>query len=280
MNNFGPNRNRIRRFCYYLVQRPTNIASDSRRKFGRSLVIFTSVRRFLLLTTMTSFFADFPPELLVKIFIHLPYFSLLRLLRVCKLWNTIVTDDPELGVLLFKRMSTSTVPVGLNNAKEPGEEYVTIDMSPASEPVEFHPCFHHATYSVGGNLSRVIFYEPLGILPTEGKHVSLTDTKIADDFITIPVVTMLKLKIPGQFSPDGLSIFSTTVKIKNAKGVRVMDLWKTLVEKFDYSVNLNLPTGNVKMHRGGFLSDFDHYAGFAKVTRNGLALSAELILKG
>ncbi|KAJ7763588.1 hypothetical protein DFH07DRAFT_812536, partial [Mycena maculata] len=51
----------------------------------------------------------FPLKLLVKIFFHLPYTSLLSVLAVCVKWNVIVAEDPALGVLMFKKLSKVSV---------------------------------------------------------------------------------------------------------------------------------------------------------------------------
>jgi len=63
--------------------------------------------------------ADFPPELLTKIFLNLSYKSLLCVLAVSAQWNIIVATDSALGVQMFKKVSKVYVEPGVGHLCAP-----------------------------------------------------------------------------------------------------------------------------------------------------------------
>ncbi|KAK7057868.1 hypothetical protein R3P38DRAFT_2843456 [Favolaschia claudopus] len=70
---------------------------------------------------------DLPPELLSRIFVCLPYMSLLNVLAVCTQWNRVVLEDPSLAVQTFKRGSHKFVPPA--DSDEIDSRYVAEDVS-------------------------------------------------------------------------------------------------------------------------------------------------------
>jgi hypothetical protein len=74
---------------------------------------------------------------------------------------------------------------------------------------------------MGNSLESVRFY-------TKGDH-RLCQLAIANDFISIPVVTMATLVFPERIWGPGFKI-----KVKNSKGVRLTDVFVALEKEFDY----------------------------------------------
>jgi hypothetical protein len=55
---------------------------------------------------------DFSPEVLTRIFLHLPYSSLLSVSAVSVQWKAIVAKDPSLSVQIFKKRTKVYVEPG------------------------------------------------------------------------------------------------------------------------------------------------------------------------
>ncbi|KAJ7892800.1 hypothetical protein B0H14DRAFT_2685749 [Mycena olivaceomarginata] len=211
--------------------------------------------------------SDFPPEVLTKIFRLLSYESLLAVQAVCVQWHAIVGDDPELGVHMFKRMSKVYVEPG---SPEPfSQSHKEATLADGTEPVRLHPAVQAASYVFGDPVSSVRF----GV--GRENPPKLVDLSIANDFISIPVVTMLTV------NP---MISTLKTKVKNAKGIRVIDLFNALEAEY-----AKRPTTSIygTMTRSELICSAtingEHYlptyCGLEKVTRAGLALCAEMYFK-
>ncbi|KAJ7918647.1 hypothetical protein B0H13DRAFT_283491 [Mycena leptocephala] len=205
--------------------------------------------------------SDFPPELLAKIFLHLSYKSLLCVLAVSVQWNAIVSKDPALSVQMFKRLSTVYVETGCN---EPSFRVSPECYAAASESVRIHPALNEASYVMGERVESVYFFK----MSSQPQLVALA---IANDFISIPVVTMAKLVIPNRIVyPNGFKI-----KVTNSKGVRVSDVFAAMNKESNTKVDH--PHYGI-MTKWELLGDHRHYEGFSEVARTGLGLSASLYL--
>ncbi|KAJ7181005.1 hypothetical protein C8R46DRAFT_1071171 [Mycena filopes] len=226
---------------------------------------------------------DFPPELLTKIFLHLSFKSLLRVLAVCSRWEAIVKTDASLGVKLFKKLSKVYVEVG---SIGPDFRYSSKKRRLAtSEPVRLHPALDIASYTMG-SVDDVYF-------SGDDEPPRLTNLGIANDFISIPVVTMVRLVIPERLvSANGFKI-----KVKNPKGVKLIDVFAAMAEDLASSQGGSQgpppalwddePEGPA---RGPYVSQtslnqacltpgmFSYYEGMSDITRTGLGLSAALYL--
>ncbi|KAJ7631374.1 hypothetical protein DFH06DRAFT_703102 [Mycena polygramma] len=227
---------------------------------------------------------DFPPELVTRIFLQLSYKSLLAVLAVCTQWNAIVAKDPALSVQMFKRLSTVYVDPGST------EPWVRSSFCAASspEPIRMHPALFEVSYSMGSDRPSFI----TGKAPTPDKdgffiasdimksfrHVQLSELAIANDFISIPVVTMAKLLVPDRLSrPTGFKI-----KVINTKGIRLMDVFAAMEKESNTAYLDDRPPFHHPhfrtMTKAAVLGDHVHYEGFRNVARRGLGLSADLYL--
>lgn len=203
---------------------------------------------------------DFPVELLTKVFLNLSYESLLSVSAVCAQWNELVAQDPALSVQTFKRLSTVYVPPGCYR-HDSGEKRRRDESVEGSEPVRLHPALNKTAYVMGHDLPGVCF----------NTGNALVDLALANDFVSIPVVTMVRIEVPQRLaSPNGFKI-----KIINAKGVRMIDLFKGLVTESNREV---LTKNWGLMTRAELLGDQLYYEGMSTVRRTGLGLSAQLYL--
>ncbi|KAJ7509756.1 hypothetical protein B0H11DRAFT_1257484 [Mycena galericulata] len=206
--------------------------------------------------------SDFPPELLTKIFLQLSYGSLLSVTAVCVQWNAIVTDDPALRVQMFKKLSKVYVEPGCD---EPIREGYFCDSSipGAGEPIRLHPAVQMASCNMGSDEPSVFFI-------SEGSFPRLKNLAIADDFISIPVITMLKIEIE---IPDTPYHGGFKFKVKNSKGVKLTDFFTELKRELTREV-LTQQMGF--MTRGELLGNWVLYKGLVKIVKTGLGCSAEL----
>ncbi|KAJ7656466.1 hypothetical protein DFH06DRAFT_471848 [Mycena polygramma] len=161
---------------------------------------------------------DFPPELLTRIFLQLSYKSLLSVLAVSARWNAIVATDTALGVQLFKRLSTVYVEPGSDEPWIRGS-FSSSCAAASPEPIRMHPALFEISYAMGSG--RPSFFTGKALTPDDGgffvpidfmknvHEVQLSSLAIANDFISIPVVTKAKLLIP-----DG----SVSRRINNQSG--------------------------------------------------------------
>ncbi|KAF7356261.1 hypothetical protein MVEN_00957600 [Mycena venus] len=204
---------------------------------------------------------EFPTELLTRIFLHLSYKSLLRVEAVCVQWKSIVAKDPELSVQMFKKISQVYVEPGSN---EPSFRFESGCYAAKSEPVRLHPALNQASYYMGNDLESVNFY--LG--NDNPNWTQLCKLAIASDFISIPVVTMATLVLPDR-------IFGFKIKVKNAKGVRLTDVFVAMHKESNVPV---MTRDYGMMTRAEALGDHRYYEGLQNVARQGLGLSAEMFL--
>ncbi|KAJ7656462.1 hypothetical protein DFH06DRAFT_1199592 [Mycena polygramma] len=195
--------------------------------------------------------SDFPPELLTRVFLQLPYHSLLSVEAVCVQWNALVTQDPELSAQTFRKRSTVYVEPGF-----PEPPYPETTGAAGSEPVRLHPAVQSPMYSIGDDVSEVYYFD--------GDGPALATMAIANDFISIPVVTMVKM--------TGMLAFT----VKNGKGVTLMDLFSAMEKE------ANRPIRGMfgESTKAQELSDFHHYEGLNNLVRTGLCLSAEIYMSG
>ncbi|KAJ7289187.1 hypothetical protein C8J57DRAFT_1706083, partial [Mycena rebaudengoi] len=168
-------------------------------------------------TQMTLLPDDFPPELLTKIFLSLPYESLLRVMAVSVRWNAIVTQHPELTVQMFKKSSEVYVEPGsrthgLNSYESPE--------IPKPNQLRLHPAVQETSFILGEGIKNAGFY-------VGDKHVPLMDLAIANDFASIPMVTTITIQ-------------GFNIKIKNMKGIKVIDIFTALAKKFTRRVSERL----------------------------------------
>ncbi|KAJ7742869.1 hypothetical protein B0H16DRAFT_1860684 [Mycena metata] len=208
--------------------------------------------------------SDFPPELLTKIFLGLSYKSLLRVLTVCARWKAIVATDPGLSVQLFKTLSKtldwSRFPLLAFCSPSPEK-----GCTPASELVRLHPALEIASYTMGA-VKTVYFY-----CEKNSKQPRLSELAIANEFTSIPVVTMVRLVIPERIvCANGFKI-----KVKNPKGVRVIDVFDAMAEEASRKVH---HPHYGRMSQRELLGDHIYYEGMSNICRTGLGLSTDLYL--
>ncbi|KAJ7181012.1 hypothetical protein C8R46DRAFT_1211298 [Mycena filopes] len=184
--------------------------------------------------------SEFPPELLSRIFLNLPYKSLLSLQAVCKPSKVYV---------------------------EPGlPEPYTGDYDPKSEPVRLHPAIQEATYTIGEDLSEVPIF-----LYDEG-GVPLAEMAIANDFILIPAVTTIAI---NQDDPETASHYH--FKAENKDGVRLIDLFKGMDKAAHRKIgNAVQYWGQSPATSAELLVDHVYYMGLHDISRKALRISAAL----
>ncbi|KAJ6530030.1 hypothetical protein DFH09DRAFT_1184421 [Mycena vulgaris] len=201
---------------------------------------------------------DFPPELLTKIFLNLSYKCLLSVLAVSVQWNDIVKQDPALSVQIFKRRSMVYVAPGCCESFKRGHgyRYAEADAN-AAEPIRLHPAVQTASYIMG---SRIVYF-----WTNAASDPQVPPSAIANDFISIPAVTMVNIEIGGGFGTQA----------RNMNGVRLIDLFRCIKAEANrkfMSIELRILTV------GDLLGDHVHYEGLDNVVRTGLGISARLML--
>ncbi|KAF8201086.1 hypothetical protein K438DRAFT_635512 [Mycena galopus ATCC 62051] len=207
---------------------------------------------------------EFPPELLTRLFLHLSYKSLLRVQAVCVQWNAIVAKDPQLSVQMFKKLSTVYVEPGCSKPSFQHESGPGT-YAPNSEPVRLHPALNEASYYMGNDLKSVTFYTG-----SNRDYPQLFNLAIANDFISIPVVTMVKVAVPRR----GLNtVGGFKFKIKNPKGIKLTDVFAAMHKNSNIR---DVLTSEGIMARAEALGNHRYYEGFQTVARTGLGISAEL----
>ncbi|KAJ7699019.1 hypothetical protein B0H17DRAFT_1257991 [Mycena rosella] len=144
-------------------------------------------------------------------------------------WNTIVDKDPALGVQMFKKGSLVYVE---SDTPEPAVYYDDPTKREATEPVRLHPALQmpSISYTIGSGLDGVFFESDVDEEP------KLVNLAIANDFVSIPMVTTLKInheiKIPsGKSVPNCAGLLTFTVK--NSEGVRVVDFFSQIEAELD-----------------------------------------------
>ncbi|KAJ7509757.1 hypothetical protein B0H11DRAFT_1257465 [Mycena galericulata] len=182
---------------------------------------------------------DFPPELLAKIFLQLSYRSLLSVVAVSVQWNSIVTDDPALGVQMFKKGSEVYVEPGCHERMQ--WFHPDPAAAEAAEPIRLPPAVQKASYTMGNDIASVYYYNMPDFFENPGAFMKedavsrrqiprnfpkLTELAIANDLISIPAVTMImiQVQVPVPMRPTD----TFTIEVKNDKGVRLIDLFTGL----------------------------------------------------
>ncbi|KAJ7066328.1 hypothetical protein C8F01DRAFT_697989 [Mycena amicta] len=194
---------------------------------------------------MSSLINEFPSELLSKIFIDLPYRSLLAVQRVSKRWRAVVNADSELLKLLFKKRTQ--VFLASNTTRHEEGVHGLLIYSPSTEPVRLHPIVRHISLSIPGLRSL------------DDIHVSpdypLLAIQASFDYISIPTVTRFIIK-------EGLS----KELAENKRGVRVRDVFEAMVKQYKSGFGY-----------GGIDSDCETGASFRRFTdvkRSGSEITA------
>ncbi|KAJ7699708.1 hypothetical protein B0H14DRAFT_3904531 [Mycena olivaceomarginata] len=151
----------------------------------------TIIQRELSIHTI----CDFPSELLARTMKLLAYFDILRAGMVCKLWNTVVREDPEIAELLHKRTCRSIAgPFELCGETE------------SSEPVVVHPALQLMSYCMGQEIETAAIFRPATETVTHPDSLQkfpIIDLGIAHDFATRPTVHFAR-ELPTR----GASLFS------------------------------------------------------------------------
>ncbi|KAJ7254685.1 hypothetical protein B0H12DRAFT_552087 [Mycena haematopus] len=93
---------------------------------------------------------DFSPELSTRIFLLLSYKSLLCVEAVCAQWKAILTEDPELSVQMFKKLSKVYAEPGCCGPSFGSDARTTRSKAgPKDEPIRLHPALNEASYIIG-----------------------------------------------------------------------------------------------------------------------------------
>ncbi|KAJ7671293.1 hypothetical protein DFH06DRAFT_1293345 [Mycena polygramma] len=230
----------------------------------------------------------FPPELLGRILKMLGYFDILRSSMVCKLWNELVREEPEIAQLRFKRICRS---IADNSGTSQLDEFQN-----SGDPVVIHPALQIMSYSMGENIQTAAIHRPSphGKKPSQ---FSIIDLSIAHDFATRPTVTQVFVRPKVDFGDrTGLS-GAFCAKATNARGVTVLNVLQAIVREcfvLDSPV-LTVPSTTVTddivvqalqaaftpdgKRRGKWLNKADCLEGFRRyegleATRDGLRLNA------
>ncbi|KAF7377910.1 F-box domain-containing protein [Mycena sanguinolenta] len=211
-------------------------------------VVLRLSKHLPFLLPLSPFRDTFPTELIAKILYNLPYRSLLAVLGVSKRFNTILTEDPDLSVQLFKKSSKVYVEPCDDERKN---QYDTF-MEKFSEPVRLHPALPVVSYVLGNSVEKASFF--IG-----DNEAFLVDLAIANDFVSIPVVTMMKI-----------NVHSFNVVVKNPEGVRLVDFFRALAKESSVVVRR-------KMTRAELMGDHIFYEGIEYPTRKGDLLMGTLM---
>ncbi|KAJ6461085.1 hypothetical protein C8R45DRAFT_1029139 [Mycena sanguinolenta] len=159
---------------------------------------------------LSPFRDDFPTELIAKILCNLPYRSLLAVLSVSRRFNAILTEDPELSIQLFKKSSKVYVEPGDDERQNRRDSL----MEKFSDPFRLHPALPVVSYVLGQSVEKAEFY--IG----DDDQVSLIDLPIANDFVSIPVVTTMDI-----------CVHAFDVVVTKPEGVRLGDFFRALAEE-------------------------------------------------
>ncbi|KAJ7066205.1 hypothetical protein C8F01DRAFT_1122604 [Mycena amicta] len=150
---------------------------------------------------------DFPPELLTRILLQVPYWDLVRVVPlVSKLWKYTIDTDPALRIRTFKKAGDMYGDIGLE-----------ANLSAQSESLTLHPLFAIVSYVVGDDVTEIQIYpKPEG----DRDPVPLSSFSAANDFATIPFVHTLTMKLESDWGDDNF-----TIDIENPDGITVLDVF-------------------------------------------------------
>nr|GAT52398.1 predicted protein [Mycena chlorophos] len=219
------------------------------------------------MSPQSTFFADLPPKIIVKVLLKLPYPSLLVVQQLSRKFRDIIQQDPQLEVSLFKKMSKVYVePV--DNSKLRGG-ILRIDEA-NSEPVRLHPALPIVDYVLMLPADSAVLWNK-----RTSTEIRLLDLAISNDFISIPVVTLLKIHVHDPSLDTGYMMpgedVSFNVVVKNPKGVRLGDFFR----KLDAASNIKVDD---LFRRGMLFGDQVHYDGLHEMKRKGLSLTGRILL--
>ncbi|KAJ7699016.1 hypothetical protein B0H17DRAFT_1129554 [Mycena rosella] len=201
---------------------------------------------------------DFSPEVLTTIFLKLSYKSLLAVLEVSVKWDAIIVKDPYLRVQMFKKRSKLYVEPGCREEKGDSRLYSQFaEATRARISHLLHPAVGSASYMLGNGLESVTFYTG-----TDDDDPVLTELAIANDFLSIPAVTTLKIEINPRFN----------ITVKNTKGIK--NLWSFSLLNPASGVNRKIKTRGGMVERWEMLGDHRFWEGLENLMRRGMDLSA------
>ncbi|KAJ6461086.1 hypothetical protein C8R45DRAFT_1029143, partial [Mycena sanguinolenta] len=204
---------------------------------------------------------DFPTELIAKVLCNLPYRSLLAVLGVSKRFNSIVTEDPDLSVQLFKKSSKVFVEPGDLDDKP---KYHRDTPTKGSDSVRLHPALPSVSYLLGNSVEEALFF--IG-----DEEARLVDLPIANDFMSIPVVTLMHINVHDSFD----------VVVESPEGVRLGDFFRALAT--ESSVTIDDDSGFLAEEfgeeptRATLLGDHRFYEGISYLTKKGDVLMGMIL---
>ncbi|KAJ7463786.1 hypothetical protein FB451DRAFT_460574 [Mycena latifolia] len=214
---------------------------------------------------------DFSPELLARIFLNLSYKSLLSVMAVSVQWNAIVEGDPALAVQMFKRCSMVYVEPGSPEQPESHIYYDDPTNRKTTELVRLHPAVQiPPSYVFGDGLQTAVFSSDTDEEP------KLINLAIANDFISIPAVTTLKIN--HDIERDGAG-GPLTFTIKNSEGVKVLDLFSQ-IETLSRPIKTRYGTRTRAEIDLLECADYVNYDGLHELFRKGLTLWATMAPSG
>ncbi|KAJ7180998.1 hypothetical protein C8R46DRAFT_596473 [Mycena filopes] len=271
---------------------------------------FTSIlrgvsRRTCLTTHFTEKMAmsDLSPEVLARIFLHLPYHSLLLVQEVSVQWNA-VTKDPALSVQLFKKFTKEYVEPGCPTKRSGWGAYETdvdaiIDNDPKFSEFELTVPDHAPSKVRAAWLESRMKAEGAAKLLANPKwkprplpektrlHPAVDSVSylVGNDLNTVcfyvgndKQLELSDLAIANDFfsipavTKATISCGTFTAQVKNGMGIKVIDFFKAMVEES----NVKVKRGHKTMTKGDLLGDHRFYEGVINIRRNGLDLVAEI----
>ncbi|KAF8212806.1 hypothetical protein K438DRAFT_1957407 [Mycena galopus ATCC 62051] len=165
---------------------------------------------------------DFPPELLARIVKTLGHFDILRAGMVCKFWNAVVREDPEIAELLHKRICRSI--------SHPSD---FCGETALGEPVVVHPALQFMSYCMGEQIETAAILRPAketDAHPDSSQRFPIIDLGIAHDFATRPTVTQMFIKPKKEFTDPGMG-GPFCARVTNTRGVTVLDVLQAIVRE-------------------------------------------------
>ncbi|KAJ7676251.1 hypothetical protein B0H17DRAFT_1139971 [Mycena rosella] len=155
-------------------------------------------------------------KLLARIIKSFSYFDLLRARMVCKLWNAVIKEDPEIAQLLYKKPCRFIIDYS---------EFSDLDECEQSgDPVVIHPALQIMSYCMGEDIDTAAIYHPndLHLFP-------VINLDIAHDFATRPTVTQVFIRPKENFGGRTGFRGPFCAKVTNARGVTVLNVLQAIV---------------------------------------------------
>ncbi|KAF7296205.1 hypothetical protein HMN09_01089200 [Mycena chlorophos] len=225
-------------------------------------------------------FDALPTELIVRILLKLPFKTLLcRVSRLSKRFRAIVQEDPELGVVLFKRASKVFVE-RVKGEGERGERGRAVakharKVEEEAETFRLHPALNSVSYTLGANADSA------GIWVGDPAHpvlVSLSDCCILNDFVSIPALTRMELTVPRGTLIHVFEHLSHPydVVVENPRGVKLGDVFRELEKESNVVVPRHGATRAKLLDLEGSI----FYQGIHDLKRTGLVLKGIVHVDG